>query len=136
VDDAKLVDEELTRHFTAALTIQNDRDQQLDGLFGGEVSGRVVDCDFLLLPYTASELKAALLKKNKNKSPGDDGLPYEFYSIFWDLIGPHLTDVMTEVLKTGQLCPSQGRALIRLIPKIAVPLKASDFRPISLVNTN
>ena len=56
VDDAKLVDEELTRHFTAALTIHNDRDQPLDGLFGEEVSGRVVDCDFLLLPYTAPEL--------------------------------------------------------------------------------
>ena len=115
----------MTPNFTAALTIQNDRDQQLDGLFGGEVSGRVVDCDFLLLPYTAPELKAALLKKKKNKSPGDDGLPYEFYSTFWDLVGRHLTDVMTEILKTGQLCPSQGRALIRLIPKIAAPLRLS-----------
>ncbi len=43
---------------------------------------------------------------------------------------------MNFVLDQRKLQPSQGRAAIRLVPKIPTPSKITDYRPISLLNTN
>ena len=40
-------------------------------------------CDSKL---TREELKTALLSLKKGKSPGLDGLSFEFYILFWDII--------------------------------------------------
>ena len=36
--------------------------------------------------FTKDELSAALKGLQTGKSPGSDGLPVEFYSVFWDLL--------------------------------------------------
>ena len=47
-------------------------------------------CDGLLSP---DEVFRALKGMARNKSPGSDGLPVDFYLRFWDIIGSDLTDV-------------------------------------------
>lgn len=42
---------------------------------------------------TLTELKKALSSMRDNKTPGIDGLPKEYYSTFWDEIGPVLVEV-------------------------------------------
>ncbi|KAL3156107.1 hypothetical protein ABBQ32_012581 [Trebouxia sp. C0010 RCD-2024] len=37
-----------------------------------------------------AELHSALKASARGKKPGSDGLPYEFYTQFWDLLGPAL----------------------------------------------
>ncbi|EFX66647.1 hypothetical protein DAPPUDRAFT_34288, partial [Daphnia pulex] len=64
--------------------------------------------------------------------PGTDGVPFEFYIKFWDVIGVHYLEMMNCVLDKRKLQPSQGRAAIRLVPKIPTPSKITDYRPISL----
>ncbi len=43
---------------------------------------------------------------------------------------------MNCVLEKRKLQPSQGRAAIRLVPKIPTPSRITDYRPISLLNTD
>ncbi|KAI9550942.1 hypothetical protein GHT06_004469 [Daphnia sinensis] len=62
----------------------------------------------LVLPFTVGEINNALRATKKNKAPGTDGIPFEFYLKFWDVIGVHFFDMMTCVLEKRKLQPSQG----------------------------
>ena len=119
-------------------------------LFNAQISGETEEgTDFLSvvadqLPadeeitrtITKQEVKAAVLAMAKNKAPGSDGIPCEFYVSFWDLIESHFIEMFQEVLASGCITKSQGRALIRLIPKFRGASSIKDFRPISLLNTD
>ena len=59
-------------------------------------------CEGLL---TKEECLEALKDMNLNKTPDSDGLPVEFYKVFWSDISDHLLSV------------SQKRRVIKLIPK-------------------
>ncbi|XP_029105851.1 uncharacterized protein LOC114910162 isoform X2 [Scleropages formosus] len=56
-------------------------------------------------PITLGELSEVLSKVNQRKVPGLDRLPVEFYSTFWDVLGPVFLEVLEEVL-TQALLPS------------------------------
>ncbi|KAI9550744.1 hypothetical protein GHT06_004934 [Daphnia sinensis] len=88
----------------------------------------------LTAPISLLEIRAALIAMKSNKSPGTDGIPYEFYVEFWDVIAPHFLDMFNHILEREALTSSQGQAAIRLIPKSSGPCGISNFRPISLLN--
>ena len=72
---------------------------------------------------------------DNNKSPGLDGLPAEFYKVFWQDIHTYLINALNSGYKKGTLSISQRRGLISLLPKknkILYQLK--NWRPISLLN--
>ncbi|KAJ8039564.1 hypothetical protein HOLleu_17323 [Holothuria leucospilota] len=50
------------------------------------------------LPISSDEIYSALRRTPKNKTPGIDGLPYEFYLDFYDLIGSDLLAVLMTFL--------------------------------------
>jgi hypothetical protein len=105
--------------------------------FNRGVLGSIPENDnFLVVPFTLGEINNALRGTKKNKAPGTDGIPFEFYLKFWDVIGVHFLEMMNCVLDKRKLQPSQGRAAIRLVPKIPTPSKITDYRPISLLNTD
>ena len=62
-----------------------------------------------------------------NKVPGNDGLPVEFYKIFWDSIARQiLVEGFNKSFAKGEMSSSQRQAVITLIEKrtrIAVILK-------------
>ncbi|KZS03177.1 Uncharacterized protein APZ42_034183 [Daphnia magna] len=80
------------------------------------------------------EIRAALMAMKSNKSPGTDGIPYEFYVEFWDVIAPHFLDMFNHILERESLTSSQDQAAIRLITKSSGLCGISNFRPISLLN--
>ena len=63
-------------------------------------------------PVSSNEAHAALLGIAKGKSPGSDGLPMEFYVVFWKLLSGDLVDVFNASLQTGLLPFFQREALI------------------------
>jgi len=106
-------------------------------VFNRGVLGSIPESDNpLVVPFTVEEINNALRATKKNKAPGTDGIPFEFYLKFWDVIGVHFLEMMNCVLGKRKLQPSQGRAAIRLVPKIPTPSKITDYRPISLLNTD
>jgi hypothetical protein len=52
---------------------------------------------------TDAEVEHAVFQTKDNKSPGLDGIPFEFYKVFWSkLKGPYL-DAINECFEQGSL---------------------------------
>ena len=79
-------------------------------------------------------MKLKLLKLvESRKSPGIDGIPYEFYQTFWDLIKHEFLRVIAIMKTTQMLSETQNLAVISLQPKEGDNKKLSNWRPISLM---
>ena len=70
----------------------------------------------------------------KDKAPGEDGLPSEFYKVFWIDIKSYLIKSYQHSYSTGMLSITQRRGIISLIPKQKDPLNLKNWRPLSLLN--
>jgi hypothetical protein len=88
------------------------------------------------LPFTLPELREAVASAASAKSPGLDGLSYEFYSATLHLVGPHLLEALNCMLEAGLLGASLRQGVVRLLPKVAGVPKAAQLRPITLLCTD
>ena len=77
----------------------------------------------------------ALKTMESEKTPGTDGLPVEFYKVFWRDISSILINALNYAYETGQLSITQRRGIIKLIPKKdAEPYFIKNWRPLTLLN--
>ena len=83
---------------------------------------------------TISEVEKALKYFKKDKAPGPNGWPVEFYLTFFDLLGPHLVKMVESFRVLGRVSPALNSTFITLIPNTDRPVNFADFRPISLCN--
>lgn len=89
-----------------------DLEVQLDLLNCLSLSLSVDDAASCDDPVSSDEAHAALLDIAKGKSPGSNGLPMEFYVVFWKLLSGDLVDIFNASLETGLLPVFQREALI------------------------
>ena len=66
---------------------------------------------------TLQECENILTSFQTGKTPGNDGLPIEFYKAFWPLIGKLMTDSFNEAFDKKEMSSSQKQAIITLIEK-------------------
>ena len=93
------------------------------------------DSEILDIPLEASEILNALKSTQNNKSPGIDGLPADFYKVFWTDIKDHIMEAFKAAFSNGLLSITQRRGQICLLPKKSKdPLRIKNWRPISLLN--
>ena len=91
-----------------------------------------ISCEGLL---SAEECLVSLKTMESGKSPGTDGLPAEFYKIFWNDVSTFLIDALNMSFSKGCLSISQRRGLITLLPKKNKPRQyLKNWRPITLLN--
>ena len=84
-----------------------------------------------------NEIHEALLKMPNGKTPGIDGLPAEFYKVFWDHISDLILKVFQEILGSNHLPLDMRRGYVSLIPKKDKDSRyVRNWRPISLLNTD
>ena len=89
-------------------------------------------CEGLL---SSKECLKALNGMATEKTPGTDGLPCEFYKVFWKDVGETLTEALNFSYQTGKLAVSQRRGIVKLIPKKdADPNLIKNWRPLTLLN--
>ncbi|KAJ8043497.1 hypothetical protein HOLleu_10605 [Holothuria leucospilota] len=94
------------------------------------------DKERLDAPITLGEIRNALALTAANKAPGCDGIPYEFYMKFFDLISNDFLEVINDIFERGRLTESQSIGVITLLRKKGDELDPGNWRPISLLNTD
>ncbi len=82
-------------------------------------------------PLSALELHVSLQSMDCGKAPGIDGLPIEFYKMFWSVLGEDLLSVLNESLTGGLLPLSCRRAVITLLSKKGDLKEIKNWRPVS-----
>ena len=84
---------------------------------------------------TEQECLKALRSMDREKTPGTDGFPAEFYKIFWKDLSPLLISALNYSYDEGSLSITQRRGIIKLIPKKdAEPHLIKNWRPLTLLN--
>ena len=119
--------------FTASPTDTVSRDQLFENLDLSLSHDHALVCEG---PLSVDEVFTALQGMARQKTPGSDGLPAEFYLTFWDVLGSDLVEVLNPSLEEGSLPPSLRKSLITLIFKKGDRLNCKNWRPISLLNVD
>ncbi|KAJ4440715.1 hypothetical protein ANN_08863 [Periplaneta americana] len=87
-------------------------------------------------PITEEEIRLALEGAPKNTAPGPDGLTYQVYKNHWRLIKEYLIELMNYILDTDSVIDGFSDGVVTLIPKTTHPTTVSEYRPITLLNTD
>ena len=86
---------------------------------------------------TTEECVKALDKFDNGKTPGNDGIPVEFYKTFLNSVGVFMTEVFNHSFELGQMSNSQKQAVVTLIDKKGKDrMFLENWRPISLINVD
>ena len=93
-----------------------------------------LSCEGAISP---EECASALDSFQNNKTPGNDGIPIEFYRKFWPIIGESFSKCANECFQKGEMSLSQKQAIITLIEKKGKDCSLlENWRPISLLNVD
>ena len=88
-------------------------------------------------PFQFEDFTRGMKAMARNKAPGNDGLPVEFYAVFWQKIGKCVWEAMLDSHRKGHLYKSARRGVISLIPKKNKnSLLIKNWRPLTLLNTD
>ena len=84
--------------------------------------------------FTTKEVRKALRQMHPTKALGPDGMSAIFYQKYWDIVGSDVTNMVLNVLNTNASLSDINNTYIKLVPKVKMPNRMKDFRPISLSN--
>ena len=84
---------------------------------------------------TDDEIIGSVFSMPKNKAPGPDGFPVEFFWDTWTVVKDSVISAVREFFMTGHLLRKFNATAITLIPKDTGSDRLSNFRPVSCCNT-
>lgn len=90
--------------------------------------------DSLEAPLTQQELHDAAKALAKNKVPGPDGIPVEFFLHNWELAGPVLLLALQDGIRDGFFDPELTKGFIVLLCKKGDQRYLGNKRPLTLLN--
>ena len=86
---------------------------------------------------TEEEIETVIKEMKKNKTPGTDGFPIEFYIFFWLDLKIFMLSSFKRSLEDQSLSINQKRGIITCLPKPNKDrLNLKNWRPITLLNTD
>ena len=87
-------------------------------------------------PITINEVKTSVFQMQSGKSPGLDGIPVEFYQVFWEEIKDLYMAFLNRV-KRDAFSKNKNTSVIKLIYKNTGEIfLLVNYRPISLINVD
>ncbi|XP_062088959.1 uncharacterized protein LOC133795527 [Humulus lupulus] len=89
----------------------------------------------LLKPFLKKEIRDSLFGIPITKSPGPDGFGSDFFKAIWQDIGDEVCTTITQCFETGYFPSELHETALSLIPKVANPSRAVDYRPIACCST-
>ena len=91
------------------------------------------DRELLNEEFSKDDIYKTIKSFSKNRTPGIDGLPIEFYLENWDIIGDDFTSVVGCITQNKTISDSQCKGVITLIKKDGNGKDLKNWRPISLL---
>lgn len=88
----------------------------------------------MVRPVSDTEIKEAMFSIDDDKAAGPDGFTSKFFKAAWSVVSVDVCAAVKEFFSSGKLLGEFNANVISLIPKLQVPLKVSDYRPIAYVN--
>lgn len=95
-----------------------------------------MDLSELILPFTTVEIDSVIKELPSDKSPGPDGFNGCFLKKCWGIIKLDFYKFCEDFYEGKVSLQSINSSFITLVPKKDNPEKVTDFRPISLLNSN
>ncbi|KAJ1126756.1 hypothetical protein NDU88_005162 [Pleurodeles waltl] len=93
--------------------------------------------EVLNVPLTLEELHLTVKYFKSGKTPGSDGLPLEFYTSLWDLVGLDLLELYEEMEQEGVMPHKVREGMIALLSKHkGERCDLKNWRSISLLNVD
>ena len=90
----------------------------------------------LIADFTEKEVHEAIMQMEKNKAPGPDGFPAEFYQSCWDFLKQDLMDMFNDFHKGELPLFHLNFGTIILLPKKEDASQIQQYRPICLLNVS
>ena len=115
------------------------RDKSIEFVMGEDAPIKVSDQDVELQSqtFTRSDLASAVRSLQNNKCPGPDGIPIDFYKVFWSSLVEPLYEAIMDVYNRNSLYATAARGVLNLIPKKGKDVRMlKNLRPITLLNTD
>ena len=146
VKDEGIIEDEVIGFFGALLNGHHNTDLEDTGIpfvpnneyLGDFLEGlgqlNNVDRDKLHEDISFDELEDVIKHCDNNKSPGLDGLTYEYYKATWPLIKEEFVQVLRCQLDKQKLIDSDTIGATRLTLKVAGVPGVDELRPITLLN--
>ena len=87
-------------------------------------------------PITIDELRNAVDKGKRHKSPGPDGICHEFYKHMWDCCKNDLLDIINNIYLEGLVSNEQKHGRRVYLPNVGIPVCPESYRPLTILNTD
>ena len=148
VTDKKIIEEEVVNFFTALFNGHHGKDLKDTGVpfvpdWSGlnpflEDLGRISDVEReeIIQDIEQDEVHEILDDCPNMKSPGMDGLTYEFYKAVWDIIGKYFVKILQVQLNRLGLIESDKMGATKLASKVDGIPGVDELRPITLLNVD
>ena len=91
------------------------------------------DREELCKEVSKKEVLGVMKSFSKNRTPGIDGIPIEFYLENWNIIDNDFIEIVKYIIENRVLCKTQRRGIITIMPKDGDKKLLKNWRPISLL---
>ncbi|KAL0292777.1 UNVERIFIED_CONTAM: hypothetical protein Sradi_6973500 [Sesamum radiatum] len=92
------------------------------------------EANALTSPISPQEVKEAFFDISEDSAPGPDGYTSAFFKAAWPVIGDDICAAIVEFFASASLLKQVNATLLALIPKVQLPARVSDFRPLACCN--
>ncbi|XP_062119200.1 uncharacterized protein LOC133832943 [Humulus lupulus] len=89
----------------------------------------------ILKPFSKKEIRESLFSIPPTKSPGPDGFGSGFFKASWPVVGDEVCSAISHCFESGYFPSNLHETTFSLIPKVANPSRAVDYRPIACCST-
>ncbi|KAK4382504.1 hypothetical protein Sango_2864700 [Sesamum angolense] len=92
------------------------------------------EAELLISPIQRQEIKDALFDIDEDSASGPDGFSSRFFKSAWAVIKDYFCSAVHEFFYHSGMLKQLNTTLLVLVPKVNMPVKVGDFRPIACCN--
>ncbi|CAI5523726.1 unnamed protein product [Closterium sp. Naga37s-1] len=121
-------------HFKSAFRNVLPEEEVDWGVFAEGAAFSDAEAALLGADWLEAEVKEALESLRKGKSPGQDGLPAEYFILHWDMLKEHVMGFVNNFARTGEMPESLSTSVTVLLHKKGATDQLGNYRPITLLS--